>query len=202
MLLGASDLSPFEVAQLYNGLADGGFREPLRAVQAVVSADGKPLKAFPVRVTPVAPTGDVYQVTTMMEQVLTHGTGEPAESILPPCLVAAGKTGTSQNDRDSWFAGFTGNDLAVVWVGYDHNQPTRLTGAMGALPVWAHIMASIGALPLSMPPPQGLTDVWVDFPTGLQTTPECDAANAVEVAVPVGTQIAPMSGCGLLGGGD
>ena len=202
MLLGASDLSPFEVAQLYNGLADGGFREPLRAVQAVVSADGKPLKAFPVRVTPVAPTGDVYQVTTMMEQVLTHGTGEPAESILPPGLVAAGKTGTSQNDRDSWFAGFTGNDLAVVWVGYDHNQPTRLTGAMGALPVWAHIMASIGALPLSMPPPQGLTDVWVDFPTGLQTTPECDAANAVEVAVPVGTQIAPMSGCGLLGGGD
>ncbi len=202
MLLGASDLSPLEVAQLYNGLADGGFREPLRAVQAVISANGRSLKAFPVRVTPVAPPADVYEVTTMMEQVLTHGTGEPAQAILPPGLVAAGKTGTSQNDRDSWFAGFTGSDLAVVWVGYDHNQPTRLTGAMGALPVWAHIMASIGTLPLSMPPPQGLTDVWIDFPTGLEATPSCDAANAVEVAVPVGTQIPPMAGCGLMGGGQ
>ena len=202
MLLGASDLSPLEVAQLYNGLADGGFREPLRAVQAVISANGRPLKAFPVRVTPVAPPADVYELTTMMEQVLTHGTGEPAQAILPPGLVAAGKTGTSQNDRDSWFAGFTGSDLAVVWVGYDHNQPTRLTGAMGALPVWAHIMASIGTLPLSMPPPQGLTDVWIDFPTGLEATPACDAANAVEVAVPVGTQIPPLAGCGLMGGGQ
>ncbi len=202
MLLGASDLSPFEVAQLYNGLADGGFREPLRAVQAVVSADGRPLKAFPVRVTPVAAPADVYEITTMMEQVLTHGTGQPSQAILPPGLVAAGKTGTSQHDRDSWFAGFTGSDLAVVWVGYDHNQPTGLPGALGALPVWSHIMASIGTQPLSMPPPQGLTDVWIDFQTGLATTPACDPANAVEVAVPTGTQIPPMAGCGLLSGGD
>ncbi len=202
MLLGASDLSPFEVAQLYNGLADGGFREPLRAVQAVVSADGKPLKAFPVRVTPIAPPADVYEITTMMEQVLTHGTGQPSQAILPPGLVAAGKTGTSQHDRDSWFAGFTGSDLAVVWVGYDHDQPTGLPGALGALPVWAHIMASIGTQPIDMPPPQGLNDVWIDFPTGMQTTPVCDGANAVEVAVPAGTQIAPMPGCGLLSGGE
>ena len=202
MLLGASDLSPLEVAQLYNGLADGGFREPLRAVQAVVSADGKPLKAFPLQVTQVAPPADVYEVTSMMEQVLTHGTGQPSRAILPPGLVAAGKTGTSQRDRDSWFAGFTGSDLAVVWVGYDHDQPTGLPGALGALPVWAHIMASIGTLPLNMPPPQGLTNVWIDFMTGLQTTPACDPANAVEVAVPVGTQIAPMAGCGLLSGGE
>ena len=197
MLLGASDLSPFEVAQLYNGLADGGFRTPLRAVQAVVSADGKPLKAFPVRVTQVAPPADVYQVTTMMEQVLRHGTGAPALAILPPGLTAAGKTGTSQNDRDSWFSGFSGSDLVVVWVGYDHDQPTGLTGSMGALPVWAHIMASIGTLPLIMPPPESLTDTWIDFTTGLKTTPACDGANAVEVAVPTGAQLPAMPGCGL-----
>ncbi len=199
MLLGASDLSPFEVAQLYNGLANGGFYTPLRAVQAVVSADGRPLKAFALRVTPVAPPADVYQVTTLMEQVVRHGTGEPAMDILPPGLVTAGKTGTSQNDRDSWFAGFSGSDLAVVWIGYDHNQPTGLTGEMGAVPVWAHIMAAIGTLPLSMPPPQGLTDVWIDFATGLQTTPDCDGSNAVQVAVPVGAQLAQMPGCALSG---
>ena len=197
MLLGASDLSPFELAQLYNGLADGGFRTPLRAVQAVVSADGKPLQAFPVQVTQVARSADVYQVTTMMEQVVQHGTGTPALGILPPGLTTAGKTGTSQNDRDSWFAGFSGSDLAVVWVGYDHDQPTGLTGSMGALPVWAHIMASIGTLPLSMPPPQSLTDAWIDFATGLQTTPACDGDNAVQIAVPQGTQLPQMGGCGL-----
>ena len=199
MLLGASDLTPFEVAQLYNGIADGGFREPLRAVRAVVSADGKPLKAFPVRVTPVAPPADVYELTTMMEQVVTHGTGQPALARLPPGLVVAGKTGTSQHDADSWFAGFSGNLLAAVWVGYDHDQPTGLVGARGALPVWARIMAQIGGVSLDMPPPQGLNDVWIDYATGLQTTPACDGANAVEVAVPASAQLAPMAGCGLIG---
>ena len=200
MLLGASDLSPLEMAQLYNGIADGGFRTPLRAVQTVVSADGKPLKAFPVRATQVASPADVYQITTMMQQVLTHGTGVAALGILPPGLTTAGKTGTSQNDRDSWFAGFSGSDLVVVWVGYDHDQPTGLTGSMGALPVWAHIMASIGTLPLTLPPPQGLTGAWIDFASGLQTTPACDGGNAVWIAVPTGTQLPAMPGCDLGGG--
>ena len=200
MLLGASDLSPFQVAQMYNGLANGGFYTPLRAVQAVVSASGKPLKAFPLQVTQIAPPADVYQVTTMMEQVVQHGTGEPATRILPLGLVTAGKTGTSQNDRDSWFAGFSGSNLVVVWIGYDHDQPTGLTGEMGAVPVWAHIMASIGTLPLSMPPPEGLSDTWIDFATGLQTTPACDGLNAVEITVPQGTPLPPMAGCGLSGG--
>src|SRR6185437_11809446 len=143
MLLGAVDVSPMEVAQLYNGLANGGFRTPLRAVRAVVSADGKPLKAFPLQVTQVAPSADVYEVESMMEQVMTHGTGVPARRVLPPGLVTAGKSGTSSQDRDSWFAGFSGSELAVVWVGYDHYQPTGLTGSEGALPVWAHLMASL-----------------------------------------------------------
>ncbi len=199
MLLGAEDLSPLEVAQLYNGLANGGFRTPLRAVQAVVSADGKALKAFPVEVTPVAPPADVYQVVDMMENVLTHGTGVPALGILPPGLTTAGKTGTSQQDRDSWFAGFSGSDLAVVWVGYDHNQPTHLTGSEGALPVWAHLMASLGTVPLQMPPPQGVTETWIDFKTGLGAPPGCPGADPVQVAVPVGTQVPPMAGCGGLG---
>lgn len=198
MLLGAGDLSPFQLAQMYNGIANGGFYTPLRAVQAVISASGKPLKAFPLQVTQIAPPGAIYQITSMMRQVVQHGTGEPALRILPPGLVTAGKTGTSQNDRDSWFAGFSGSDLVVVWIGYDHNQPTGLTGEVGAVPVWAHIMASIGTLPLSMPPPEGVSDIWVDFTTGDQATPGCDPL-AVEVAVPSGTQLPVMPGCTLTG---
>ncbi|MGH8297754.1 MAG: penicillin-binding protein 1B [Steroidobacteraceae bacterium] len=196
MLLGAIDISPLEVAQLYNGLADGGFRTPLRAVQAVVSADGKPLKAFPVRVNQVAPSADVYEIESMMEQVMRYGTGVPALRILPPGLVTAGKSGTSSQDRDSWFAGFSGSDLTVVWVGYDHYQPTGLTGSEGALPVWAHLMASLGAQPLDMPPPEGVTETWIDFLTGLGAQPGCAGAVPVQVALPVGTQVAAMPGCG------
>ncbi|EQD44403.1 hypothetical protein B1A_15115, partial [mine drainage metagenome] len=81
----------------------------------------------------------------------------------------------------------------------DHDQPTGLVGARGALPVWARIMAQIGGVSLDMPPPQGLNDVWIDYATGLQTTPACDGANAVEVAVPASAQLAPMAGCGLIG---
>ncbi|HEX8754921.1 MAG TPA: penicillin-binding protein 1B [Steroidobacteraceae bacterium] len=197
MLLGAIDISPLEVAQLYNGLADGGFRTPLRAVQAVVSADGKPLKAFPLQVTQVAPSADVYEVESMMEQVMTHGTGVPALRILPPGLVTAGKSGTSSQDRDSWFAGFSGSELAVVWVGYDHYQPTGLTGSEGALPVWAHLMASLGTRPLEMPEPEGVTQTWIDFLSGMGAQPGCAGAVPVQVALPAGTQVPPMPGCGV-----
>lgn len=196
MLLGAIDISPLAVAQLYNGLADGGFRTPLRAVQAVVSADGKPLKAFPVQVTQVAPTADVYEDVSMMEQVMTHGTGLPAMRVLPAGLVTAGKSGTSSQDRDSWFAGFSGGDLAVVWVGYDHYQPTGLTGSEGALPVWAHLMASLGTPSLEMPEPEGVTETWIDFLTGMGAQPGCAGALPVQVALPTGAQVPPMPGCG------
>ena len=196
MLLGAIDISPLEVAQLYSGLADGGFRTPLRAVRAVVSADGTPLKAFPVQVNQVAPSADVYEVTSMMEQVMTHGTGLPALRILPPGLVTAGKSGTSSQDRDSWFAGFSGNELAVVWVGYDHYQPTGLTGSEGALPVWAHLMASLGTPSLEMPAPEGVTETWIDYMTGMGAQPGCAGAVPVQVALPAGTQVPQMPGCG------
>jgi penicillin-binding protein 1B len=196
MLLGAIDISPLQVAQLYNGIADGGFRTPLRAVRAVVSADGKPLQAFPVQVTQVAPSADVYEVESMMEQVMTHGTGVPALRVLPPGLVTAGKSGTSSQDRDSWFAGFSGSELAVVWVGYDHYEPTGLTGSEGALPVWAHLMASLGTPSLEMPAPEGVTQTWIDFLTGLAAPPGCAGAVPVQVALPTGAQVPPMPGCG------
>jgi penicillin-binding protein 1B len=196
MLLGSIDIPPLEVAQLYNGIADGGFRTPLRAVRAVVSADGKPLKAYPLQVTQVAPSAQVYQVESMMEQVMTHGTGAPALSVLPPGLVTAGKSGTSSQDRDSWFAGFSGGQLAVVWVGYDHYEPTGLTGSEGALPVWDHLMASIGTTPLVMPPPEGVTDTWIDYQTGMAAQPGCPGAVPVQVGLPTGTQVPPMPGCG------
>ena len=109
VLLGSLDVSPLEVAQLYNAFANGGFSTPLRAVRAVVDAEGKPLKSFALEVTPVADPAAVYQVNRMLVQVMEHGSGQAARAQIPPEIVVAGKTGTSSDYRDSWFAGFSGN---------------------------------------------------------------------------------------------
>ena len=196
MLLGSIDVSPMEVAQLYNGLANGGFRTPLRAVRAVISADGKPLKAFPLEVTPVAAPEVVYEVDRMMEQVMEKGTGRGARSILPANLVVAGKSGTSSDYHDNWFAGFSGSHLAVVWVGYDDNLPTGFTGSSGALPVWARLMNGLGTTSWDAPMPESLAETWIDYGSGLRVEKNCADENTVPIAVPVGTELPLKPSCG------
>jgi penicillin-binding protein 1B len=196
MLLGAIDVTPMEVSQLYNGLANGGFRSSLRAVRAVISADSKPLKAFPLEVTPVASPDVVYEVDRMMEQVMEKGTGRGARAVLPANLVVAGKSGTSSDYHDNWFAGFSGSHLAVVWVGYDDNLPTGFTGSSGALPVWARLMAGLGTTSWDAPMPESLAETWIDFDTGLRVDKECSDKDSVPIAVPVGTELPMKPDCG------
>jgi len=197
MLLGAIDLTPLEAAQLFNGLANGGFHNPLRAVRAVVSAEGKPLKAFPLEVTQVASPEAIYQLNRLLVLVMDHGTGRAARTLLPADLVVAGKSGTSSEYRDSWFAGFSGAHLAVVWVGYDDDEPTGLTGSAGALPVWAHIMAGLGTRSWNAPMPESLAEVHLEYPTGLRVVPGC-SQDIVAVAVPADAPLPPRPGCGFL----
>ena len=194
MLLGAIDVTPMEAAQMYNGLANGGFRTPLRAVRAVISQDGKSLRAFPVQVTPVATPENIYELDRMLEQVMVRGTGRGAHAMLPANLVVAGKSGTSSDLRDNWFAGFSGSHLAIVWVGYDANLPTGFTGSSGALPVWARVMTGLGTTSWNAAMPEGLAEAWIDYPTGLQVEPGC-SDDAAPVAVPVGTQLPMKPGC-------
>jgi penicillin-binding protein 1B len=196
MLLGAIDVTPMEAAQMYNGLANGGFRTPLRAVRTVISEDGKTIRAFPLQVTPVATPENIYQLDRMMEQVMVRGTGKPARSVLPANLVVAGKSGTSSDLRDNWFAGFSGSHMAVVWVGYDDNLPTGFTGSSGALPVWARLMAGLGTTSWNVPMPESLAETWIDYPTGLQVEAGCSSTESAPIAVPVGTQIPLKPGCG------
>jgi penicillin-binding protein 1B len=195
LLLGAAEVTPMEVSQLYNGLANGGFSTPLRAVRAVVGEDGKQLKAFPLQVTPVADAGVVYQLNRMLVQVMQHGTGRAAIGALPADLVVAGKSGTSSELRDSWFAGFSGTHLAVVWVGYDDNRPTRFTGSSGALAVWSRLMAGLQTNSWSAPLPEDVAEVSIEYPTGLQVEAGC-ADDVVSIAVPLGGEPPMKPGCG------
>jgi penicillin-binding protein 1B len=175
-LLGAVDLSPLEVAQMYQTIASGGFRGPLRAIREVTTQDGKPLKRYPLTVEQAFPPEPIYLITAAMQGVVREGTGKGLSSWLPPETGVAGKTGTTDEQRDAWFAGFTGDKLAIVWIGYDDNRAARLTGAGAALPVWGELMAALAPEALALPKPDGVETVLVDPSSGLRADAGCDGA--------------------------
>lgn len=194
LLLGALDLPAIKVAQLYNSLANGGFNSPLRAVRGVLAEDGSLAGAYPVNVTPVARPETVYQLNRVLTQVVELGTSRAAGAALPADFVVAGKTGSSSDLRDSWFAGFSGSHLAVVWVGYDDNRPTGVTGSQGALTIWSRIMAGLDTTSWPTFPPDGLEEIRVDYATGGRLGEECPGG--ARIAVPEDRVVPYKPGCG------
>jgi len=145
LILGATDQSPYNMAQLYQFLASGGQIQPLRAVRGVVDAQGQLLNRYDHALAP-AQAGDSIAanlVSIALQHTVTSGTARRLNSEGLAHLQAAGKTGTSNDGRDSWFAGYTGEHLAVVWMGNDQNEPTGLQGASGAMRVWSHIFQQL-----------------------------------------------------------
>lgn len=176
LLLGAVDMTVLEVAQLYEAFASGGYRIPLRAIREVTTADGEPLNRYPLEVVKVIEPGPAYLITQALQTVVSGGTGASINRTLPRELRLAGKTGTTNDYRDSWFAGFSGNRLAVVWVGRDDNTPTRLSGSAGALPIWIELMSRIPQEPLTMAMPQEVEVVRIDPVSGLRADSGCPDA--------------------------
>ena len=178
-LLGAVGLTPIEVAQMYQTLASGGFRMPLRAIREILTRDGQPLQRYAISIEPAVDPAPVYLVTAAMQAVVREGTGQGLSHYLAPELGIAGKTGTTDDLRDAWFAGYSGDRLGIVWVGRDDNRPARLTGASGALTVWGDMMARLDPEPLKPKVPEGIERVWIDPENGLLADASC--ANAVEL---------------------
>ena len=183
MLLGAVDLTPLEVSQMYQTIAAGGYQTPLRAIRQVMDRNGQVLQRYPFTVRETVDPGATYIVTTALNEVTRRGTARALQQLLPERLQVAGKTGTTNDLRDSWFAGYTGSHLAVVWVGRDDNAPTGLTGASGALPVWADLMRNIPTRPLAPSRPENVTWVLVDPETGLAAESYCPGAEWVPFIV-------------------
>lgn len=175
-LLGAFELSPLEVTQMYQTFADGGFRTPLRAIRDIVTADGQPLQRYPLHVEAVAAAAPVYLLTTALQGVVQDGTGQGLNSWVPADIRVAGKTGTTDDLRDSWFAGYTGNHVAVVWVGRDDNKSTGLTGSNGALTVWGEMMKNLQPEPLQPGMPEDIELVAIDPPLGVSAAQACQSS--------------------------
>ncbi len=173
-LLGTVHLTPFEVAQMYHTLATGGFKTPFRSIREVTTKDGQPLNRYNVRVEPAVDETACYLTVVGMQHVITDGTGKGLQRYLSSELNIAGKTGTTDDLRDSWFAGFSGDRIAVVWVGNDFNKSIRLTGASGALTIWGETMQGLKLKPLQVPVPENIAMLPIDKRTGWIERQNCE----------------------------
>lgn len=193
MLLGSGAMTPWQVTDMYQTLANGGFSTRLRAIRNVLATDGEPLKRYPFEVQQRFDSASIYLIREAMMRVMTEGTGRSAYNQISPNVRVAGKTGTTNNLRDSWFAGFSDDLLAVSWIGRDDNGRTQLTGATGALQVWSTFMGKAHPQSLSTARPDGVELAWVDPLTGQGSDPSCEGA--VEVAFKTGYAPLPGPGC-------
>jgi len=196
LFLGATNLTPLEVTQMYLTLANGGFRTAMRTVRSVLSRDQRPLARYPLSVEQVFDPAPMSLVTFALQRVVKTGTAAGLAQWFPERLGIAGKTGTTDGFRDSWFAGYGGNYLAVVWVGRDDNKPTGLTGAGGAMLVWADIMRGVPLSPVIVSPPDGVELVLIDEATGERADSGCTGA----VKVPFVAGTAPVESAPCAGG--
>jgi len=194
LVLGAAEVTPMEVAQAYAVLANQGLRATALAVTAVVGPSGQVIERKPIEVERAISPEVAYLVTHLMEGVVDRGTGAGARN-RGFRRHAAGKTGTTNEGRDAWFAGFTPDLLAVVWVGFDDNRNLGLSGAQAALPIWTEFMKQATAAEPDAPflPPPGVIVVAIDPLTGGLATPACP--NRIEEAFLDGDQ--PTDPCPL-----
>jgi len=195
--LGAYEMTPLEVAGGYTVFANEGVRAEPTFIRNVVNSDGESLEQNPIRTRRALDPRVAYLVTSMMEDVINHGTGATVRSrgFTAP---AAGKTGTS---RDGWFAGYTSNLLCIVWVGFDDNRDLGLSGAAAPAPIWAEFMKRAvnvpgyrDVQPFAMP--EGVIKVTIDSDTLQLATPSCP--NTREEVYIHGTE--PTEFCPLHGG--
>ncbi|HEX2225332.1 MAG TPA: PBP1A family penicillin-binding protein, partial [Thermoanaerobaculia bacterium] len=175
LALGAFEMTPWDMAQVYSTLASNGLRPDLHGLDAVLAPSHEPLEGEeeekPKRV--LQPHA-AFLVTSMLQGVLDKGTGAGygGRGSL------AGKTGTTNDRRDNWFAGYSPDRVTVVWVGYDDNSRTRLSGATAALPLWSRFVQAVrprGGYPAFVPPP-GIVAATIDPGTGQIATPYCPAS--------------------------
>ncbi|WKW38611.1 bifunctional glycosyl transferase/transpeptidase [Enterobacter mori] len=161
MILGALNLTPIEVAQAFQTIASGGNRAQLSALRSVIAEDGSVLyQSFP-QAERAVPAQAAYMTLWTMQQVVQRGTGRQLGAKYPG-LHLAGKTGTTNNNVDTWFAGIDGREVVITWVGRDNNQPTKLYGASGAMSIYQRYLANQSPVPLNLVAPEDIVDMGVD----------------------------------------
>jgi len=197
LALGAFEVTPLELASVYAVLASEGLGRETHGLRGVLNPAGEAIDgrelAEPRRVLSVQ---SAFLVTSILQGVLDRGTAASVRSqgLYDPL---AGKTGTTNDRRDSWFGGYSPERVSLVWVGYDDNSATRLSGARAALPIWANFTWKVrpagGYSMFSQP--TGISSAVIDPSTGQLATDECpEVLTEVYVEGTVPTQICRLHG--------
>ena len=176
LLLGAQGLSPLEVAKMYQTMASNGFQMPLRAIRRVTDSTGDELSRYPFELEQTIDNNSIHLLQYMLQETTRAGTARSIYDSMPEDINVAGKTGTSDLQRDSWFAGFAGNRLAVVWLGQDNNMPLPITGSSGALRAWTSYMVNETLEPFIAATPENVEYLWIDQQTGMLSDKGCFGA--------------------------
>jgi penicillin-binding protein 1B len=187
MLLGALNMSPFEVNQLYIAIAAQGFYQQQHAISAIYNANDELLWQHQnITEQRISDTGS-YLLNYALRQVTEQGTARSLTWRLPDRHLA-GKTGTTNNLRDSWFVGFDAQHLVTTWVGRDDNKSSKLTGSSGALVLFANFMKKQGVVEQPLIMPKAISNILFEQKTGNAVTAQC--SGVVEYpAVSVGVVI-------------
>src|SRR5262249_42740699 len=137
--IGAADITPLELARAYATFANGGIRPHIRTFEDVVDPSHRTLERQPIEFERVLDGGTAYLRTSLLEGAADRGPGAPLRASGLGGRIA-GKTGTSNEERDAWFAGYTPELVTVVWVGFDEPRTLGLAASQIALPVWGHFL--------------------------------------------------------------
>jgi len=177
VMLGAHEMSPMEVSQMYQTLAGNGFYSPLNLIRAVTHPEDGVVQRFNLKVDQRFKPEAIYLIQAALHESTLTGTSSRIGRELPSYWWVAGKTGTTDENRDAWYAGFTGDRQLVVWVGRDDNEPTPLTGSTGALPIWIRVMEQLQPVQDRRSTPVGVTyysvnDAGIDVPDWCGNTRE------------------------------
>ncbi|KIP79869.1 peptidase [Vibrio harveyi] len=156
MFLGSFSLTPFEVAQMYQTVTNSGKRAKLSALRSVIDMDGNVIYQSLPRSAQAVDQQAAWLTTYAMKQGVAQGTGRFLQSQFSWAALA-GKTGTSNDSRDSWFVGVDGREVTTVWLGRDDNKSTKLTGSSGALRVYAEYLQQRIPERLELPWPKEVT---------------------------------------------
>jgi penicillin-binding protein 1B len=176
IFLGAVELTPLEVTQIYQSIAAGGFSVPLRSLIAVQTAGGDELVRYPLRMLPQPNRDAIAVLNYALTQVVEQGTARALPGLIGQQRIIAGKTGTTNDRRDSWFVGYTRHQVAVSWVGEDDNRPAGVTGSNAAMRLWAGLFSELPNESVDLRMPDGAYWLWVDGNSGLLTLEGCDDA--------------------------
>ena len=186
LFIGSFEMSPFEAIQAYQVIAADGFFSPLRSIRDIKDIKGDIDFSYPYKIQQRMRPEPIYLLKFAMKQTFISGTARGYPRTKIESWQAGGKTGTSDDQRDSWFVGFAGDLLVLVWLGFDDNRPTPLTGRSGALEVWKNFINEVQPSSVDKNSLTRINYVWTDMRDGLVSGEKC--RNSLLVPFIIGTE--------------